>query len=391
MEITNMTLEQVNVRMGELAEIALDPEKRSALTIEEMDAMIAEKSELESRKAELEKEYRANLDEVEKRKKMLDDIATGKNDLPIVKKKEEFKMEENFNLKSVEYRTAYFKNLAGETLNDVEQRAFIQTTANFGGALPVETVNQIFSNIEEQHPILGDITLFRSGTILEVSLHNAIVAGDAAVVAQGVANADEENTWAKVTLSGKDFAKSIEISYALSKMNGQALEAYLVKEISERLGAALAADIVAQVIADTHADNKKTSAAVKVTTFVELNSLFALLKQAKGKVVYCNEFTLYSYLTSIVDTTGRPVFQPDMQGDIAGYLLGAPVKVEDAVADNNFLIGAPKKVHGNMVQDIMIESDRDIKRHVDVYSGYARFECKLTNAKSFVVFTMKLV
>lgn len=297
----------------------------------------------------------------------------------------------DFTKASPEYRSAFFKKLAGETLSEIEERAFTSTTANFGGALPVETVKQIISNIEEEHPILRDITLYRSGTILEVTLHNAIAAGDAAVVNQGVANADEENTWAKVTLSGKDFAKSVEISYALSKMNGQALEAYLVQEISERLGAALAKDVVTQVVADTHADNKKTSAAVKVTTFVELNGLFALLKQAKGKAVYCNEFTLYSYLTSIVDTTGRPVFQPSMQDGVAGMLLGSPVKVEDAVADNIFLIGAPKKVIGNMVQDIMIESDRDIKRHVDIFSGYARFECKLTNAKSFVVFTMKLV
>lgn len=293
-------------------------------------------------------------------------------------------------LATLEYRSAFFKKLSGETLNETEER-FISTTANFGGALPVETAKQIFSNIEELHPILGDITLYRTGSVFEISLHNAIAAGDAAVTAQGVAPAAEQNTFAKVTLSGKDFSKFVEISYALGKMNGQALEQYLVGEISERIGAALAADVVAQIVADTHANNKKTSAAVRVTTFVELNGLFALLKQARGKAIYCNEFTLYSYLTSIVDTTGRPIFQASMQEGVAGMLLGSPVKIEDAVADNVFLIGAPKKVVGNMVQDIMIEKDRDVKRHVDIFSGYARFECKLTNPTSFVIFTMRLV
>lgn len=394
MEIKEMTLEQVIARMSELSNIASDVEKRSALTIEEMDAMIGEKQQLEERKKVLEDEEQKrileNKEEVQKRHQKLDDIANGKIDLPIVQKKEEQrKMEENFNLNSVEYRSAFFKTMAGEPLSEVEKRAYIHTTANFGGALPTSVVSEIMSNIEEQHPILGDITLYRTGTILEITLHNAIAAGDAAVKAQGVANDDEENTFVKVTLSGKDFVKHVEVSYALGKMNGQALDSYLVNEITSRLGAALAADIIAQIVADTNAANKKTSANIKVTTFAELNSMFALLKQAKGKVVYCNESTLYNYLTSIVDTTGRPVFQASMQDGVSGFLLGAPVKVEDACADNIFYIGAPKKVIGNMVQDIMLEQDKDIKRHVDIFAGYARFECKLSNDKSFVVFTIK--
>ena len=362
--------------------------RRSELKVEldkpeaDLDAIETEIRSLEEAKEKLNKKAEQREALIEQAKK--ESVLVEKQE----ERKEVNKME--FTLHSPEYRSAYFKRLAEEKLTEVEERAYTSTTANFGGALPVETVNKIWSNIEEEHAILGDITLYRSGSILEVTLHNAIVAGDAAVVNQGVANADEENTFAKVTLSGKDFSKTVEISYALSKMNGQALEQYLVGEISARLGAALAADVVAQIIADTAAGNKKTSAAVKVTTFAELNSLFALLKQAKGKVVYCNEFTLYSYLTSIVDTTGRPIFQPSMQAGIQGMLIGSPVKVEDAVADNVFLIGAPKKVVGNMVQDIMIETDRDIKRHVDIFSGYARFQCKLTHDKSFVVFTMKL-
>lgn len=377
------TLKEIKERLQQIADQISDEEKRSLISTEELRAINIEVETLNEEKRQLNELIETRQKEIEAASKFAEAI----------KERKEAKnpMDEIFNVKSPEYRSAFFKKLAGEPLTEVEQRAYTSTTANFGGALPVETVNQIFSNIEEQHPILGDITLFRSGTILEVTLHNGIAAGDAGVVTQGAAATDEENTFAKVTLSGKDFSKSVEVSYALSKMNGQALENYLVTEISDRLGAALAADIVAQITTDTYADNKKTSAAVKVTTYTELNGLFALLKQAKGKVVYCNEFTLYSYLTSIVDTTGRPVFQPDMQGDIQGYLLGAPVKIEDAVADNKFLIGAPKKVHGNMVQDIMIETDRDIKRHVDIYSGYARFECKLTNSKSFVIFTMKLV
>lgn len=374
-----MTLQEINTRLVELRSQIDSPEADLESIETEINNLIEERNSLNAK--------------AEKREALIK--AANEVSQPNIVEKFEERKEETKPMENVyatpEYRLAFFKKLAGEQLNETEERAYTSTTANFGGALPVETAGMIWSNIEEEHPILGDITLYRSNAIFEVTLHNAIAAGDAAVKAQGVANDDEQNTFAKVTLSGKDFVKDVEISYALGKMNGQALEQYLIQEVADRIGAALASDIVAQIVADTHADNKKTSAAVKVTTFVELNGLFALLKQAKGKVVYCSEFTLYSYLTSIVDTTGRPIFQPSMQEGVAGFLLGSPVKVEDSVADNVFLIGAPKKVVGNMVQDIMIEKDKDIKRRVDIFAGYARFECKLTNSKSFVVFTMKLV
>lgn len=379
MTLEEMNLIQVNERLA-----ALDLEVRDAVSVEAVETAKTEKAGLLERKAELE--------DLETRKQTALDITAGKIAPPVIETRKDIKqMEKIMTPEMPEYRSAYFKTLAGEQLTEIEQRAFTATTANFGGAMPVATLNEIWSNIEEEHSILGDITLYRTGTVMEVSVHTAIVAGDAAVVAQGVANNDEENTFIKITLSGKDFSKSVEISYALGFMTAPALESYLVSEISDRLGAALARDVVAQIIADTAAGNKKTSAAVKITTFVELNSLFALLKQAKNRVVYANSTTIYTYLTSLVDSTNRPLFQTSMQDGNIGNLIGAPVKIEDAIADNVFFIGDPKKVKGNMIQDIMIESDKDIKRHVNIYAGYARFECKLSNPLSFVIFTMKLV
>ena len=188
------TLKEIEERLQQIADQISDEEKRSLISTEELRAINIEVETLNEEK-------RQALELIETRQK---EIEAASKFAETIKERKEAKspMDEIFNITSPEYRSAFFKKLAGEPLTEVEQRAYTSTTANFGGALPVETVNQIFSNIEEQHPILGDITLFRSGTILEVTLHNAIAAGDAAVVAQGVAGADEENTWAKVTLSG---------------------------------------------------------------------------------------------------------------------------------------------------------------------------------------------
>ena len=361
--------------------------ERKAAILVEMDKPDANLDALDVEVRSLNENEKQINDEQVKRSAILAAAAAGKG-VVVEQQKEERNMAENIGLESKEYRSAYFKSLAGENMNEVEQRAFIDTTATFGGALPVQTANEIWSNIEEEHPILGDITLYKTGTVFEMTVHSAIAAGDAAGVSQGAAPTEEQNTWVKVTLSGKDFAKSVDISYALGMMSAPALESYLVGEISERIGAALAADIIAQIVADTAAGNKKTSAAVKVTTYSELNSMFALVK-AKGLVVYASSATIYNYLTSIVDTTGRPVYQPSAQAGVEGFLIGAPVKAEDACTANLFYIGAPKKIIGNMVQDVMVESAKDIKKHVITFAGFARFECKLTKDTAFVVFTVK--
>lgn len=376
------TLKEIEERLQQIANQISDEEKRSLISTDDLKAINIEVEILNEEK-------RQALELIETRQKEID--AASKFAETIKERKEETKpmdfTKENV-LKSPEYRSAFFKKLADEALTEAEERAYTTTTSNFGGALPIETLNEIWSNIEEEHPILGDISLYRSGTVLEVSVHNSITAGDAAVKAQGVANDDEENAWIKVTLSGKDFTKHVEVSYALGKMTAGALENYLKGEIAQRLGAAMAADIIAQITTDTAAGNKKNSAGVKVTTYAELNSIFALVK-AKGLAVYANQTTVYNYLTSIVDTTGRPVFQPSAQAGVAGFLIGAPVKIEDACVDNLFYVGSPKKVIGNMVQDVMIETQRDIKRHVDIHAGYARFECKLTKSTAFAILTVK--
>ena len=69
-------------------------------------------------------------------------------------------------------------------------------------------------------------------------------------------------------------------------------------------------------------------------------------------------------------------------------LLGAQIKIEDAVADDKLLIGDPSKVTCNMVQDIMIETDRDIAKHVNIMSGYARGESALIDDVAFAEITI---
>ncbi len=290
---------------------------------------------------------------------------------------------------SPEYRSAFFKSLLDQPLTREERTAFVHMTDNTSAVLPTTTLNNIWDLISTQHCIMGDVSIYRTGTILEVLKHTSITAGDAKNVAENTVNEDEQNEFAKVTLSGKDFSKSVDISYAMRSMSVDSLESYLTQEIAQRMGAAMAADLVAKIKEDMEAGNSLETATEGEIVFPELAKAFAKLERADRVVVYAKRATVYNYLVSMVDSVGRPIFQPSVQAGAEGSVLGAQIKIEDAVADGELLIGDPSKVVYNMVQDILLESDRDIKKHVITHSGYARGEGALIADKAFAVLKVK--
>ena len=210
-----MTLEQILARLGEIRSKLAE----GNLTDEQIVELRKEISSLEAQKAVLEA--------MQTRNAIAQGLATGavqpEKVIPMsaasaTEARKEFKVDSN------EYRTAWCKEMLGLPMTDEERTAFVHTTGTTSGqtagyTVPTTLLNTIWDLIEEKHSILGDITIYRTGTILEVAKRTAIAAGDAATVAEGAAPSnDENNTFAKVTLSGKDFAKAVEISYALGIM-----------------------------------------------------------------------------------------------------------------------------------------------------------------------------
>lgn len=373
MELTEMTLKDIEERMNAIG-VELETEDS------DVDALEKEVRSLKERKTELEQA-------AEKRAGLMSEIISGSGHT--VKRFTPEKQEKcEYGPNSKEYRSAFLKELLGQEMTKEERAAFVHTTANTSAVLPTTMLNQIWDLVSEQHAIMGDITIYRTGTILEVVKHTAIAAGAAKTVSENAANDDEQNTFVKVTLSGKDFSKHVDISYAMERMSIDALEQYLVNEISASLGDAMADDVIAQIGTDMTSGNKINSAANDTLTFKELATLFGKLKRVGVTTVYATRATIYNYLVGMVDTTGRPIFQPSAQAGQEGTILGAQIKVEDSVADNVILAGDAKRVVYNMVQDIMIESDKDIKKHVKTYSGYARGSGSLIDPDSFAQLTI---
>ena len=383
MNLSEMNGEQLEARLSELMAETCE-EKRDALSTDELEERV---NEMEAVKAEIEARKAAAAEEARKAEEM----AEKPGDKIF---EEDRKM--NYTANSPEYRSAFLKMLQGVELNAEEREAYVattgDTTANNHGAgllVPTEMLNNIWSLIEEQHAILGDITLYRTNTYLSIPVHTAIAQGDATAVSENAANDDEINNFMTVTLHGRDYSKTVKISYAMAQMSIDALESYLTNEIAARLGAAMARDTISGILTDYHTTDNTVIALNNTLTYGDVAAAFGTLKNANGgAVVYGTNKTIYTRLATLEDTEGHLIFQPDATVGIQGRLLGAPVKVDDGLSDDVLLVGYPKNVVGNVVQDVMVETDRDISKHVIIYSGYARYESKLIAPKSFAKITV---
>lgn len=264
---------------------------------------------------------------------------------------------------SEEYRSAFYANLRGEATE--EQRSTLLTAGTDAIAIPKALDDKIWDNIYTDHPILGDIDIKRTGVILEVTKHTKVKAGKAGKVEEGTAATLEDNEFVKVTLVGQDYAKTVELSYAAAKMSQGALEDYLATEVANSMGEALATEIFAKMKTDLGAA-AVTVAKGKNLTFADFCKAVGSVQRGTNLKVYASRAKKFEQIVGMVDTAGQPVFRD-------GCTLGYDVKEDSAAGDDIFIVDTSKFVL-NMVQDIMIENDRDIKTHKIIISGYARAE-----------------
>lgn len=264
---------------------------------------------------------------------------------------------------SEEYRSAFYANLRGEATE--EQRSTLLTAGTDAIAIPKALDDKIWDNIYTDHPILGDIDIKRTGVILEVTKHTKVKAGKAGKLEEGAAATLEDNEFVKVTLVGQDYAKTVELSYAAAKMSQGALEDYLATEVANSMGEALATEIFAKMKTDLGAA-AVTVAKGKNLTFADFCKAVGSVQRGTNLKVYASRAKKFEQIVGMVDTAGQPVFRD-------GCTLGYDVK-EDAAAGGDIFIVDTSKFVLNMVQDIMIENDRDIKTHKIIISGYARAE-----------------
>lgn len=374
-EIRKMNIDQVTNALEELLKKINEEEDLTSEDLEKVE---------EERKALLERQ--TTLKEIfEKRSTLEKNIKENGVELRNFGGMQNMNNEEKiFTVDSPEYRTAFWKQFDGRELTEIEERALNTgiVAGNVDGKsvlVPTETINNIWDQVALEHAIVGDVTVLKSNTVIEMLVNDSST--DAETPAEGVAPAEGSLTVKKVVLGGIDISKYIETTYAMAKMSIQALEAYITNDIANRIGDALAKHVVGKIHNGVANANKIASTGL---TYEEVLQSLGVLKRVQSPTIYATRKTIYNNLYAMKGEDGHPIFVPATEsGAIKGHILGTPVKIEDTIEDNTIYVGDAKKFTLNVVQDLLIEKQKDIRTHVNVTSGYMRAEGALLDTYSF--------
>ena len=355
MEIKEMTIEQLQERRAAIAEAIEAPDA-------DLDALEAEaraiKEEIETRKAA-----------EEKRAEIRTAVANGSGE---VTEKFEEKVEERkmFGIDTVEYRDAFMANLVGRAT--VEQRAILADNSAYGDglSLPVGLDKEVWDQVHTAHPILADVDTMRTGIAIKVTKMTPA----AVTKKMDSANSTEQTfTSAEVVLVGADYHTYVTISYAEAKMSQNAMERFLVKEIADAIGEALAKDVFARILSDA-GNAQKVTPATGSTLFENVKAALALAVGANRPVIYAPASSYYEIVGAIAQ--GSPFNM--------GLALGLQVKLDNAAT--KVTIVDPSLFCLNMIQDTIVESQRDAKNACFVIGGYMRAEgcLRKTTAAAYI-------
>lgn len=354
MNISEMTLDQITARLAEL-----DEQVRSATDIEAVNQAAAEKSELLTRKAELE--------DLQQRKQTALDITSGTIVTKIIDTRKETKMEnmtQDDVLASKEYRTYWLKGLQN-ALTDVEKRANENWAAATAlGAIPTITSGLFLEKMKQTAPLLNEINLFRVPGNFTIAVEGTRAA--AAIHTENALITAADDTTTAVTLGGYEIAKLARVSKIVQKMGVAEFEQFLVNTLGGDIGRLIESYLVTgngttqpegieQAYATwTNDTNGVQWASSNTPTAAELMELIGYLEgsYAPGAKFLMNHKTFWTKIMTLRDDSKYPVVNIDGQQKL---LMGFPVIFSSYVPDYTMYFGDFKKaVYGNFSEDINV-------------------------------------
>ena len=247
--------------------------------------------------------------------------------------------ERSYGVDSKEYRSAFFKNLAGIELNDVEKRAMTTNTSSAGVAVPTITMNKIFEKIENNSVVYGLVTVSHLAGNVSIPLEKQT--GDVQRKAEGADGTVVDDTLDELKLGAKKYIKLVRLTCELENTAIDALEDYIVRKLSKKLSQAFDADIIngtgtncakgilkSVTVADT--------ATANVLDYDDICDLFAGIPAVarKNATLMMSTNTLYKKVKKIKDDEKRPIFDPTQN-----KVLGRDVVECDDVPDGTIIFG----------------------------------------------------
>ena len=370
-------LKEIEKRLAEIkAELEKDGADIDALE-EETKNLIAERKEL--------------LDKIEKRNKIIKDIADGAGTpIPGVMPQEERKvdfvnMTKDEIIVTPEYRSAYFKNLQGKELTEVEKRVLAGGT----NALPVQTANTIIEKLHDMVPLLNEIDLFRVNGTLNVMVEKT--APDANLEPAGSAVTESNAELMKVTLTGYNINAFLTIGADLETMALSAFEDWIVRKLAEAIAYKIEYYIIngdgnsaptgikyyaTWDVSDGTAVDWTGGSGGNALAVVDLDNAIGLLPAAYDREArfLMSKKTFYKNVIGLQDENNLPVIQREGNTFL---IRGFKVLFSDQVADGDIYFGSFRRgMVGNLGVDIKVERQRNLRYNAYDFLGWAVFDCK---------------
>lgn len=401
-QIANMSLEEVTARLA-----AIDTEVRSISEAETPEEGAAEKVEALTMETEELQARQKDLEEIAKRKEAVKSIEDGTLETRTIETGGTNTMAEVYTANSPEYRSAWLKNMAinarGEhmfgELSEVEQRAFTFTTENSGSVVPTELQNRIIDRVKSEAPMYEDAAKSAITKGFAIPVRTNIAAGDAGVVAEGAAAADEQDTFTQIELSGVEIAKTATLTRKMQFQSIDAFEDWLVGDISKRILVAKERVLIARLNKMAPATGVAIVSEVAIAadnvlpteTYSDesIRKIMGQIDEAGQVVVYANRKTIFNGLAGITDEAGHKAFIPSPMSDpiVAGTLYGAQVKPDPNLNDDDAYFIVKGALKANSFAPLEVFATKEAKTANTIYTGTEIFDGGLENPLAAVQVT----
>lgn len=321
------------------------------------------------------------------------------------------------------YETAWAKAMQGKPLNKNEQELYDRINAEFTNTythdtgntsvlIPETVVAGIWSRATEGYPLLADVKKFNVKGTLTIKKHTAIAAGDAAWYDESTSTADEKNTFGELTLTGCELAKAITVTWKLRSMATEEFIPYIISELGERVGVALGTaisqgkgkpgendqfkaeplGIETALLAESNTPQVVTYNPAASTpdplAYEDFTAAIGKIHSSylSGAAIYANNKTIWGQLANLTDTTGRPLFIPDLTSGGVGRMFGFVVKADAGVSDDSIIIGNPNAGYVfNTNEPMSVATEEHVKSRTVDYAAYTIVDGGLLDTKAFAL------
>ena len=294
---------------------------------------------------------------IEKRKDLADKIGSGEIVATEIENLEERKVVE-YGVDSKEYRSAFFKKIAGVELNEAEQRAMTTNASSAGVAVPTATMNKIYEKVRNESVVYALVT--ESHLRGNVSIPFEGVTNDVERKGEGENGTVQNDTLDELKLGAKKYIKLVRLTFELENTAIDALEDYIVSSLSRKLIDAIDEDIIkgdglkgAKGILKTVTPTETTG---ESWTYDDICDLIGDIKAKarKNATLMMSTNTLYKQIKKIKDEDKKPIFNPDLN-----KVLGRDVVECDDVPDGTILFGDFSGYMFNWNKDAVIDKSKE--------------------------------